>query len=248
MPLYIADYLSATEHLDAAESGAYLHLIMHYWQKGKLPTEDRFLARIARMTERQWAKAKPTIQAFFDENWCHSRIESELEKASDKSEKRSEAGSRGGHAKALKNNDAPLANATDLLGDLPEQNAGKNIANGLASSSDSTSQDKISRDKSLSPISVEKLAVEFYQAYPKRVDPVEAKKRFAKAVKSGVDPQHIIAAAKRFAEAHRRAGTPKNFIPAPAVWLNKGSYDSEDLPVPDGRSTGPPSRELWGSV
>ena len=65
MPLYISDYLSATSHLDAAQSGAYLHLIIHYWQKGCLPDDDKFLARIARMTDRQWASAKPTILPLF---------------------------------------------------------------------------------------------------------------------------------------------------------------------------------------
>jgi Protein of unknown function (DUF1376)/HNH endonuclease len=65
MPLYVADYLSATEHLDAAESGAYLHLIMYYWQKGFLPPEDKFLARIARMTDRQWAAAKSVVMQEF---------------------------------------------------------------------------------------------------------------------------------------------------------------------------------------
>jgi hypothetical protein len=37
MPLWIADYLAVAGHLRALESGAYLHLIMHYWQRGGLP-------------------------------------------------------------------------------------------------------------------------------------------------------------------------------------------------------------------
>lgn len=73
-------------------------------------------------------------------------------------------------------------------------------------------------------------AEEFYAAYPKKVDPPEAKKRFIRVVKSGVDPDDVISAAKRFAEAHRLAGTDRQFIPAAAVWLNRGGYASEDLP------------------
>ncbi len=75
-------------------------------------------------------------------------------------------------------------------------------------------------------------AKRFYEAYPKHVDPRAAETKFNSIVKSGVDPEHIIAAASRYAEAHRMAGTDKQMIPAPAVWLNKGGYDSEDLPKP----------------
>ncbi len=125
MPLYIAD----TEHLCAAESGAYMHLIMHYWQRGKLPIEDRFLARIARMSDREWAKAKPTIAAFFGADWSHKRIDSELEKAARKSDARAECGSRGGTVKALKTKETTIAKATIL----PDQNLSKTEAKALAS-------------------------------------------------------------------------------------------------------------------
>ena len=76
------------------------------------------------------------------------------------------------------------------------------------------------------------LADRFYAAYPKRINPADAKAKFVRLCKSGVDPAKIIDAAERFAEAHRRTGTDKQMIPAPAVWLNKGGYDSEYLPEP----------------
>lgn len=56
MPLWIGDYLKDTSHLCAAEHGAYLLLIMHYWQTGSLPTEDRHLAMIARMEPKRVEK------------------------------------------------------------------------------------------------------------------------------------------------------------------------------------------------
>lgn len=82
MPLYIADYLKDTTHLGALESGAYLHLIMDYWTNGKLPDDDKKLARIAKMTDREWRAAKPTIQAFFQDGWTHKRIDAEISEAS----------------------------------------------------------------------------------------------------------------------------------------------------------------------
>jgi uncharacterized protein YdaU (DUF1376 family) len=78
MPLYIADYLADTTHLSAMESGAYLHLIMNYWQNGGLPNDDRQLSRIAKLTDREWRKLKPTLQSFFGPKWRHKRIDQEI--------------------------------------------------------------------------------------------------------------------------------------------------------------------------
>jgi hypothetical protein len=82
----------------------------------------------------------------------------------------------------------------------------------------------------------------FYSAYPKKVNPADARKKFATIVRSGVDPERIISAAERFAGAHRLAGTDKQFIPAPAVWLNKGGFDSEDLPMAATNARAGPAR------
>lgn len=89
MPLYIADYLKDTTHLGALESGAYLHLIMNYWQHGKLPNDDRQLARIAKLTEKEWKQAKPVLAAFFGPEWeSHKRVDAELAKSEEVSNKR----------------------------------------------------------------------------------------------------------------------------------------------------------------
>lgn len=86
MPLYVAEYRADTAHLSVAEHGAYLLLIMHYWQTGSLPTEDAKLARIACMSNAEWRKARPTIAAFFLEGWKHKRVEEELARAAKVSE------------------------------------------------------------------------------------------------------------------------------------------------------------------
>ena len=96
MPLYVADYLADTAHLSALENGAYLMLIMNYWQRGKaLPCGDAQLARIARLSLDEWQSVKPAISEFFQERgaeWVHGRIESELNKVREKSAKASSAG------------------------------------------------------------------------------------------------------------------------------------------------------------
>jgi len=92
MPLYIGDYLRKTTHLDATGSGAYLHLIMHYWDHGSLPDDDRELARIAKLTTWQYKKLRKILVGFFQPGWRHKRIEEELQRFEAISEKRSRAG------------------------------------------------------------------------------------------------------------------------------------------------------------
>ena len=89
MPLYVADYLSKTSHLSAAESGAYLHLLMYYWTHGQLPDDEIAIARISRLTPRAWAKSRVHIKGFFLEHWKQPRMDQEIAKAIEISNKNS---------------------------------------------------------------------------------------------------------------------------------------------------------------
>lgn len=103
MPLYVADYLADAAHLSTVEHGAYLLLIMTYWQRGEaLPDDDRKLARITRMEPRSWLRIKPAISEFFevsDGKYLHRRVERELASV---------------RAKSLKNRKGGLARAEQL--------------------------------------------------------------------------------------------------------------------------------------
>lgn len=99
MPLYVPDYLADTGHLSTAEHGAYLLLIMHYWQNDGLPTDDKKLARIARLSPDEWADIRDTIADLFDSNWHHKRIDAELAKATEVMSKRRAAGKAGAKAR-----------------------------------------------------------------------------------------------------------------------------------------------------
>lgn len=94
MPLWIADYRADTAHLGALEHGIYLLLIMHYWQTGGLPDDDKQLARIACATSAEWKRARPVVEKFFKPGWKHGRIEEELAEAA----RLSAAGKKGGTA------------------------------------------------------------------------------------------------------------------------------------------------------
>lgn len=104
MPFFVADYLRDTRHLSAAEHGAYVLLILEYWERqGPLPDDDRALAHIARMTADEWAAARPTVTAFFkavEKTLVHKRVSEELRKAKQVFESARKNGSRGGKAKS----------------------------------------------------------------------------------------------------------------------------------------------------
>lgn len=91
MPLHIDDYLKDTGHLNALEHGAYLLMIMHYWRHGSLPSDERIIARIAKLTPEQWAESRDLLAMMFHDGWCHKRIDVELAKADDIIEKRRNA-------------------------------------------------------------------------------------------------------------------------------------------------------------
>jgi len=130
MPLYIADYLSDTMHFNAAEHGAYLLLIMHYWQTGSLPDDEARLARIVRMTDAEWVAARVVIRPKFGDGWRHDRIEGELGEA----ERLAQAGRKGGAASAesrRKRNPRPKGDALDASA-TDEQPEGQRFANDQA--------------------------------------------------------------------------------------------------------------------
>lgn len=97
MPLYIGDYLSDTMHLTCEQSGAYLHLIMHYWRAGSLPASDVALAQIARLPLKAWKAHREIIEPFFRVDagrWTHKRIDAERERSAKVKERYSERGQK----------------------------------------------------------------------------------------------------------------------------------------------------------
>jgi uncharacterized protein YdaU (DUF1376 family) len=103
LPFHPGDYLTDTAHLSAAEHGAYLLLILNYWQRGEpLPADDKKLRGISRLSPAEWAESRDTLMEFFTERdglLYHKRIEEELERAREKTNKARESGKRGADAK-----------------------------------------------------------------------------------------------------------------------------------------------------
>ena len=94
MPLYVSDYLGDTRRLKTIEHGAYMLLIMEYWQHGALPSDDDELAEIAGLDIDEWLDMRPKIARLFQDGWKHKRIDAELAKAADISERRKASAER----------------------------------------------------------------------------------------------------------------------------------------------------------
>lgn len=99
MPLYVGDYLADTQHLTTTEHGAYLLLIMHYWEHGGLPKDEKLLRNITKLSAHKFQAVAPVVLKFFDQNLCHARIEKERANAQKMISKRSAAGKAGAAAR-----------------------------------------------------------------------------------------------------------------------------------------------------
>ncbi len=103
MPLFIADYLADTTHLERDEHGAYFLLLMAYWRNGgPLVADDARLSRIAKATLSEWKRLRPVMLEFFKEEdglWISKRSDIEIEKAIRRMEAKSNAGRRGAESR-----------------------------------------------------------------------------------------------------------------------------------------------------
>ena len=82
MPLYVGDYLGDTSHLTQGHHGAYLLLMMHYWQKGMLQASLKHCFAVARAHAPEEQQAvEDVLQEFFilaGGFYQHRRIDAEL--------------------------------------------------------------------------------------------------------------------------------------------------------------------------
>lgn len=63
IPLHMGDFLTGTMDMDATEVGAYMMLLIAHYQHGEegLPTDDKSLARIAKVSKKVWDRIKPKM-------------------------------------------------------------------------------------------------------------------------------------------------------------------------------------------
>lgn len=81
MPFPVLQFSIDTMAMDAAESGAYAHLLMAYWlNRGPLDNNEADLAMAARLTIASWHKVRPIVAEFFKvgERWSHQTMDDVL--------------------------------------------------------------------------------------------------------------------------------------------------------------------------
>ena len=219
MQLYVSDYLADTAHLNAAQNGAYLLLLMNYWQRGKPldNTGDR-LAFVARMSPEEWEDNREILAEFFwidGDVWTHARVENDLAKVREKSEQSSNAGQKS--ALKRKMNDR----ATELEDESNER-----------STDVQQPFNHKDKDKDKDKENINKLFDSFWSEYPIKVGKATAMRSWIKAVKRGT-AETIIEGAKRYAEDPNRDPA---FTAHPATWLNGDRW--LDSPLPQKRAQG----------
>jgi len=212
MPLYVADYLADTTHLSTLEHGAYCLLLMSMWRAGgSLPNDPAKLAKFARMTSAQWARVEATVMQFFtvgNGEVIQSRLAREIDKHANVVRQRRESGSKGGKAKALKDNVPTVASA-----------------NGLPCQPEPELELKVREKESLSPRAKDFEA--FWSAYPKKKAKPDARKAFDAAIKK-TDIATMLAAIVRQRQSADWLKQSGQFIPYPASWLRQEGWADED--------------------
>jgi uncharacterized protein YdaU (DUF1376 family) len=228
MAFHPGDYLTDTAHLSTLEHGAYLLLIMNYWQRGEaLPADDKKLRGIARMTAAEWGESRETLLEFFVEQdgaLHHKRIDEELERARTKSEKaRLSAGLS--HSARRANAKRPQSERSANQDQIQEQEK---------------ERERNAREARL--VVLEGFERRFWPEFPNKAGRKAAQRSWEAAIKRGASVDDIMAGLARY----MRTKPPDRPWLNPATFLNQERWADEPAPtgvlLPFSASPDPPPR------
>jgi len=206
MPLYIADYLADTSHLNTAEHGAYLLLIMHYWRHDGLPPNEEHIRRITKLTHHQWKKSRDVLASLFLDGWRHKRCDTEIAQAIEKSKVNS-------------------ANAS-LSHESRRANAERTQTQSQSHIQTQEKKEEETRARRAWPFA------EFWSLFPNKVGKGAAEKAFRKVEKSkSVDFPFLLEALRRYA-----AKNDDRPWCNPATWLNQSRWTDEPAEAIGGKT------------
>lgn len=155
MQFYVADYLADTMHLTTEEHGAYMLLIMNYWQRGKpLDNSNDRLASVARLSNDRWISVQRTLEEFFEidgDLWIHHRIESELDHVRKQQKQRSQAGKASAKARKTKASERPINERSTVDKSSLNENSTKPLSDTETDKSKERGAGALSRSYSKTP-------------------------------------------------------------------------------------------------
>lgn len=132
MPWYVADYLADTTHLSTERHGAYCLMLMAAWKRGgTLPKDDQQLAEVTKLGMAKWKASKEVLLELFKDNgthYSHKRVTEEWNKAQVNSEKKAQAGSKGGAAKQQKRSEEAGTNVAKVVADKVANTVAEGVA------------------------------------------------------------------------------------------------------------------------
>ncbi len=214
MQLYVSDFIGDTLSLSTEQIGAYMLLLMAMWNAdGRLPADDVKLARVSRMSVKKWKAVAGDLMAFFEVDGDfirHNRLTKELQKSESKSQSRAAAGAEGGRAKALKDNEARMANAMRSPQHFPE--AITRVPSEDASAPEANPDFE-----------------RFWDAYPNKTGRPSAEKAFSQAIKRA-SLDEIMAGVATYA-----AKTDDRQWCSPVRWLSDDRWRDQPAKPPDRR-------------
>lgn len=228
MRLYPSDYRRDTMHLSTLEHGAYLLLIMAYWERREpLPDDDRRLAKLTGLDTRTWRKMRADMERFFvveNGTWMHKRIDREIALVANKSQKSAIAGKASGKARAN-------GRSTGVPVEFEPQ------PNHVKTSDERESSFPANAEKETLPRAAPARSFDvWWEAYPKKTGKADADRRYVAVCKKlmgerGMSKPQVQDFLLRAIGAWKQAnkGLEPKFVPNPATWLNQGRYD--DGPV-----------------
>ena len=143
MPFYVTIYEGSTPHLSLEEDGFYNRLLRLLWRSPgcSIPDDPRWIMRHTRVNAETFHRVgAPIIDEFCTRKngkITQRRLMAEWMKAKDKIDKRKEAGSKGGSAKALKDKETEASKATVLPCHIDKHLEEENIISNSETTADS---------------------------------------------------------------------------------------------------------------
>ena len=104
MRLWIDDVRGSCMDMSAAQFGAHMRMLMHAWERGSVPADERRLRRI--VGEIDWADMPDVVERWTqrdDGSLVHARLERERQRMAEEHDRKARAGRSGGQARVKQN-------------------------------------------------------------------------------------------------------------------------------------------------